>query len=68
MVDLVWMMNKLVDEEGNILVEGIMDSVAPVTKEEEAKYHNIGRTLFPSRASGTDFIFTVMLLWNVPVR
>jgi nonspecific dipeptidase len=43
MVDLVWMMNKLVDEEGNILVEGIMDSVAPVTPEEEAKYHNIGR-------------------------
>jgi hypothetical protein len=43
MVDLVWMMNKLVDEEGNILVEGIMDSVAPVTAEEEAKYHNIGR-------------------------
>ncbi len=37
------MMNKLVDEEGNILVEGIMDSVAPVTPEEEAKYHNIGR-------------------------
>jgi nonspecific dipeptidase len=43
MVDLVWIMNKLVDEEGNILVEGIMDSVAPVTPEEEAKYHNIGR-------------------------
>jgi hypothetical protein len=42
MVDLVWMMNQLVDQEGNILVEGLMDSVAPVTAEEEAKYHSIG--------------------------
>ena len=42
MVDLVWMMNQLVDQEGTILVEGLMDSVAPVTPEEEAKYHSIG--------------------------
>jgi len=41
MVDLIWMMNQLVDEEGNILVEGLMDSVAPLTPEEEAKYVNI---------------------------
>ena len=25
MTDLVWMMNQLVDEKGNILVEGLMD-------------------------------------------
>jgi hypothetical protein len=25
MSDLIWMMNQLVDEEGNILVEGLMD-------------------------------------------
>ena len=25
MVDLIWMMNQLVDEDGNILVEGLMD-------------------------------------------
>lgn len=41
MVDLIWMMNQLVDEEGNILVEGLMDSVAPLTPEEAAKYTNI---------------------------
>jgi hypothetical protein len=44
MVDLIWMMNQLVDEEGNILVEGLMDSVAPVTPEETAKYQDIGRS------------------------
>jgi len=41
MVDLMWMMNQLVDGEGNILVEGLMDSVAPLTAEESAKYDNI---------------------------
>ena len=25
MADLVWMMNQLLDEDGNILVEGLMD-------------------------------------------
>lgn len=41
MVDLIWMMNQLVDEKGTILVEGLMDSVAPLTPEEDAKYDNI---------------------------
>ena len=41
MADLIWMMNQLVDENGKILVEGLMDSVAPLTKEEEAKYTDI---------------------------
>jgi len=41
MVDLIWMMNQLVDGDGNILVTGLMDSVAPLTAEEEAKYENI---------------------------
>ena len=41
MADLIWMMNQLVAEDGTILVEGLMDSVAPLTKEEEAKYVNI---------------------------
>jgi len=33
MVDLIWMMNQLVSEDGTILVEGLMDTVAPLTKE-----------------------------------
>lgn len=75
MVDLVWMMNQLVDEEGNILVEGLMDSVAPVTKEEEAKYHSIdfipevyrkdlgtpGKLLH-----GNDKVKTLMARWRFP--
>eukprot|EP00934_Nitzschia_sp_Nitz4_P000130 Nitzschia sp. Nitz4//scaffold171_size48012//45239//47221//NITZ4_007135-RA/size48012-processed-gene-0.44-mRNA-1//1//CDS//3329538731//130//frame0 len=41
MTDLVKLMGTLVDSNGKILVEGIMDSVAPVTKEEEALYTGI---------------------------
>ena len=35
MTDLVQLMSSLIDSSGNILVPGIMDDVAPVTKEEE---------------------------------
>lgn len=41
MTDLVKLMSTLVDTNGKILVEGIMDSVRPVTKEEEALYTTI---------------------------
>ena len=41
MGDLIWMMNQLVDKDGNILVEGLMDTVAPLTDEELATYANI---------------------------
>lgn len=36
--DLIYLMNNLVDEKGQILVPGIMDDVAPLTKEEEKLY------------------------------
>ena len=38
MADLIYMMNQLVDKDGKILVEGIQNSVAPVTKEELESY------------------------------
>jgi hypothetical protein len=41
MTDLVKLMSTLVDSNGKILVEGIMDSVQPVTKEEETLYETI---------------------------
>jgi len=41
MTDLIAMMNTLVDAEGNILVDGIMDSVAPLTEEERKSYETI---------------------------
>ena len=75
MVDLVWMMNQLVDEDGNILVEGLMDSVAPLTKAEEEKYVNIdfdveeyrGDIGTPGRLMhGTDKIKTLMSRWRYP--
>lgn len=75
MVDLIWMMNQLVDEDGKILVEGLMDSVAPLTPEEEAKYVNIdfdpeeyrkdmgapGRLMH-----GADKAKTLMARWRYP--
>ena len=38
MSDLVYMMNTLVDKDGKILVDGIYDSVLPVTEEEKVNY------------------------------
>ena len=75
MVDLIWMMNQLVDEDGKILVEGLMDSVAPLTKAEEEKYVNIdfdveeyrGDIGTPGRLMhGTDKIKTLMSRWRYP--
>jgi acetylornithine deacetylase/succinyl-diaminopimelate desuccinylase-like protein len=41
MTDLVRVMSTLVDSNGNILVEGIMDDVKAVTSEEDALYDDI---------------------------
>ena len=69
------MMNQLVDEDGNILVEGLMDSVAPLTKAEEEKYVNIDFDVEEYRADigtpgrlmhGTDKIKTLMARWRYP--
>ena len=38
MTDLIHLMSTLVSPEGKILIPGIYDSVAPVTKEEDALY------------------------------
>ena len=41
MTDVIKLMSTLVDSSGKILVEGVMDDVAPVTAEEEALYDTI---------------------------
>jgi len=41
MTDLISLMGTLVDSSGKILVDGVMDDVAPVTKEEEELYSTI---------------------------
>lgn len=48
MVDLVKLLASLVDSKGNILVPGVMDSVAPLTDAERKLYDGIGG------ADGTD--------------
>ena len=75
LADLIWMMNQLVAEDGTILVEGLMDSVAPLTKEEEAKYVNIDFDVEEyakdigvpgSLMHGNDKIKTLMARWRYP--
>jgi len=74
MVDLIWMMNQLVSEDGTILVEGLMDTVAPLTKEEEAKYVNIDFDPevyrqdigAPGLMHGNDKAKTLMSRWRYP--
>lgn len=41
MNDLLYLMNRLVDEEGTILIPGMYDDVDPVTSLEEKIYANI---------------------------
>jgi hypothetical protein len=41
MPDLVWLLNQLVDVKGNILVPGIMDSVAPLSEDEKKLYQDV---------------------------
>merc|ERR1712227_584122 len=41
MADLIYMMNSLLDKDGNILVEGIQNDVEPLTPAEEALYDSI---------------------------
>lgn len=41
MNDLMWIMSRLTDLDGKILIDEIYDLVAPVTPEEEALYENI---------------------------
>ena len=41
MSDLVALFSTLVDEKGNILVPGVLDSVRELTPEEEVLYENL---------------------------
>jgi len=41
MTDLIYLMDTLLDKEGNILIPGIMDDVLPVTPQELETYKNI---------------------------
>ncbi|KAJ5083279.1 Cys-Gly metallodipeptidase dug1 [Penicillium angulare] len=45
MTDLVNVLSKLVDAQGNILIPGLMDLVAPVTEEEKSLYGDISYTM-----------------------
>lgn len=73
MTDLVTVMSKLVDSQGNILIPGIMDLVAPVTEEEKALYPDISFSMddFHESLGSTASIFpskerTLMGRWRYP--
>lgn len=73
MTDLVRVLASLVDTNGKILIPGIMDQVAPVTKDEETLYDNISftmETLHDSLGSKTtifeDTKSTLMARWRYP--
>ena len=73
MTDLVRVMAQLVDTDGNILIPGIKELVAPVTKEEQSLYKDIAFTmdnLYESLGSQTgiypDKERTLMARWRYP--
>jgi len=75
MADLIWMMDQLVDDRGNILITGLMDSVAPLTADEKSKYVNIDFDPEEYRKDlgtpgelthGKDKVATLMARWRYP--
>jgi Cys-Gly metallodipeptidase DUG1 len=73
MTDLVRVMGTLVDTQGNILIKGISDLVAPLTDDEKSLYGNIAFTmdnLYESLGSKTglfpDKERTLMGRWRYP--
>lgn len=73
MTDLVRVMGSLVDTDGNILIPGIMEQVAPVSPDEEALYDNIAFTMndiFQALGSETTIFDkkkeTLMRRWRFP--
>ncbi|MCJ1373801.1 hypothetical protein MMC20_005031 [Loxospora ochrophaea] len=73
MTDLVRILGKLVDPDGNILIPGIKEMVAPVTDDEKGLYDNISYTmenLYESLGSKTgifpDKEATLMARWRYP--
>merc|ERR1719367_564277 len=74
MADLVYMMNTLLDKDGNILVEGLMDPVAKVTDEELAKYETIDFDVHDYKndlktaklVNDKDKVKTLMARWRFP--
>jgi len=73
MTDLVYLMSRLVTPDGKILVEGVMDDVAPVTEEEMAAYKGLdfNHGDFHASISATNTIHdqevnTLMHRWRFP--
>ncbi|KAK0717381.1 hypothetical protein B0T26DRAFT_709774 [Lasiosphaeria miniovina] len=73
MTDLVRILGSLVDTNGKILIEGIAEQVAPMTKEEEGLYDSIAftmDTLHESLGSKTTIFEdkkpTLMARWRYP--
>jgi len=50
--DLIYLMNSLVDSSGKILIPGVMDSVIPLTPNEEAMYKKLDFELDRYKSEG----------------
>jgi nonspecific dipeptidase len=74
MTDLVAMLNTLLDKDGTILVEGLMDTVAPVTEEELKTYEAIDFDIedyrndikAPKLVHNAEKVKTLMARWRYP--
>lgn len=73
MTDVIKLMSKLVDNRGTILIPGIMDDVATMTKEEEKLYHAIdfccqefSRDVGTKRLIHDDKVNTLTHRWRYP--
>ena len=74
MSDLIYLMNTLLDADGNITIDGINDDVAPVSEDELGKYgcldfdldEFMGDIGVTKLVTGKDKIKTLMARWRYP--
>ncbi len=74
MADLIYLMSTLIDKEGKILVEGIMDQVLDLTDEELARYKDLDFKVSDYKTeigtgnliTGDDKVKTLMAKWRFP--
>ena len=74
MTDLVYLLSKLISLDGKILIDGVYDSVKPLTPEEEKLYENIEFNIseykksigYSSKWENEDSAKVLMNLWRYP--
>lgn len=65
MTDLVRLLDSLVDNKGNILIDGVNEDVKPVTEEEEELYKDIDFNPVSKETSNSENVTVIFFLYDL---